>query len=232
MTFEVNEEMKQWAKEHFGSIGIGGIWSPDGAGLTYQKVDENTWKLVKRMNHPDVMENHARFATLMMSVGINMAEGEQVDYEPPTNPEQAYIMEQQHKMEIAQTWTHDCGKRICEMDLEKAVAHFVSDQEVLLETGDTDTVEVWAYRLQCPECDGEINMDPDDYHLLAGDDLFMQFVDSDGTILRAMTRRQMIDTADTNELGVLVGTSSPNTGAKVPPWMWGTYCRIIGDEEE
>jgi hypothetical protein len=91
---------------------------------------------------------------------------------------------------------------------------------------------VWAYRLECPECDGEINMDPDDYHLLAGDDLFMQFVDSDGTVLRAMTRRQMIETADTRELGVLVGTSSPNTGAKVPPWMWGTYCRVIGDEEE
>ena len=211
MTFEVNEEMKNWAREHFGSIGIGGIWSPDGAGLTYQKLDDNT---------------------LMMAVGINIAEGEQVDYEPPTNPEQAYVMEQQHKMEIAQTWTHDCGKRICEMALDEAVAYFVSEQEVLMESGDTDTIEVWAYKMQCPECDGEINMDPDDYHLLAGDELFMQFVDSDGTKLQAMTRRQMIETADTNELGVLVGSCSPNTGAKVPPWMWGTYCRIIGDEEE
>ena len=34
--FEINEEMKTWAKDHFDNMGIGGVWSPEGTGLTYQ----------------------------------------------------------------------------------------------------------------------------------------------------------------------------------------------------
>ena len=29
------------------------------------------------------------------------------------------------------------------------------------------------------------------------------------------------------ELGVLVGSECPDTGEKVPPWMWGTYCKRV-----
>ena len=70
--FEISEDMKTWAKEHFDNMGIGGVWSPEGTGLTYQKATDDSWKVIRMMNHPTVEENHMRFSTIMMSVGINM----------------------------------------------------------------------------------------------------------------------------------------------------------------
>ena len=36
--FEVSEDMKKWAKDHFDNMGIGGVWSPEGTGLTHLAV--------------------------------------------------------------------------------------------------------------------------------------------------------------------------------------------------
>ena len=69
----------------------------------------------------------------------------------------------------------------------------------------------------------DIAMNPDDYNLLAGDDLFMRYKNDYGFV-RALTRQQMFEMSNNGELGVLVGSECPDTGAKVPPWMWGTYC--------
>jgi hypothetical protein len=86
--------------------------------------------------------------------------------------------------------------------------------------------------LECV-CGKFLNVDPDDYHLMAGDQLFMRYVNTDGVTVQAMTRRQMIHAAESDRLGVLVGTHDPNTGERVPPWMWGTYCMTFdGSEEE
>ena len=116
-----------------------------------------------------------------------------------------------------------------DMDLTKAYAVFVNMKEVLMEDGETHEVEVWAFDQTC-ECGEPVSIDPDDYHLMAGDELFMRYRDSEGTILQAMTRRQMMQLGDEGGLGVLVGTSDPNTGEKVPPWMWGTYCAVIEED--
>ena len=78
-SFDVTDEMKQWAKEHFDTMGVGGIWSPEGAGLTYKKENDDSWKIVRKMNHSTVEENHMRFTSLMMSVGINMIEGDALE---------------------------------------------------------------------------------------------------------------------------------------------------------
>ena len=92
-------------------------------------------------------------------------------------------------------------------------------------------IEVWVYSLDCPDCDANINIDPDDYHLLTDDRLFMRYKNNEGTIMQALTRREMMIMGDTGELGALVGTVDPHTGEYVPPWLWGTYCSI-GSEEE
>ena len=117
------------------------------------------------------------------------------------------------------------------MGLELSKPNFVSEQEVLLDNGDTDMLEVWAYTIDCPDCDADITVDPDDYHLLTNDRLFMRYKNNEGTIMQALTRREMMTMGDAGEVGVLVGTVDPHTGEKVPPWLWGTYCSI-GSEVE
>jgi hypothetical protein len=229
-SFDVTDEMKQWAKEHFDSMGVGGIWSPEGAGLTYKKENDDSWKIVRKMNHSTVEENHMRFTSLMMSVGINMIEGDALEYEPPASPEEAYAQETSHKIEIAKSWACMCGLKLMDMDLTKGIPIFVAMKEVLMEDGETHEVEVWAYDQTC-ECGEAVSIDPDDYHLMAGDELFMRYRNSEGTINQAMTRRQMMQLGDEGGLGVLVGTSDPDTDEKVPPWMWGTYCMAIDEGE-
>jgi hypothetical protein len=231
MSFEMNDEMKKWAKELMSGLGIGGIWSPEGSGLTYKKMSDDTLLLTKMMNHPDVLENHARFTTIMMAIGINMAENENVLFDAPANPEEAYMLEQQHKIDIAHGWKCECGSKLIEMPHEKYSPRFLSEEEVLLENGDTDTMEIWGYLYECPDCDKAFNVDPDDYHLMAGDKLFMRYrIDSERT-MQAMTRREMIQAAK-DQTGILVGDSCPITGGKVPTWLWGTYCYVIVNDEE
>ena len=237
--FEINEEMKTWAKDHFDNMGIGGVWSPEGTGLTYQKITDDSWKVIRMMNHPTVQENHMRFSTIMMSVGINMVMGDEVAYDPPASSEEAYAQETAHRMEIAKSWACvECGHKLAELELETARPSFEGEQEILLEDGNTHEVEVWAYDLPC-SCGHVTKIDPDDFHLLAGDYLFTRYVNSEGTLRQCMTRKQMVEMADAEnpELGVVLGSKDPDTGERVPSWMWGTYCMSVErwglkDEEE
>ena len=231
--FEISEDMKTWAKEHFDNMGIGGVWSPEGTGLTYQKATDDSWKVIRMMNHPTVQENHMRFSTIMMSVGINMVMGDEVAYDPPASSEEAYAQETAHRMEIAKSWAcAGCGHKLAEMELDLAKPQFVQMQEILLDTGDTHEVEIWAYDLVCPSCSDVTKIDPDDYHLLAVDQLFMRYKNANGTLMRCLTRREMVELADRGELGVLLGSKDPETGERVPTWMWGTYCLAEASTEE
>jgi len=224
--FEISDDMQKWAKEHFNTMGIGGIWSPEGTGLTYQKVTNDSWKVTRMMNHPTVLENHMRFTTIMMEVGINMIEGGAVEYDAPASSEEAYAQETAHKMEIAKSWVCDCGEKLHTLNLELAKPQFGGDREMLLEDGETHTVEVWYYELPCA-CGTNTKIDPDDYHLIGGDYLFMRFVNSKGDLLQCMTRKQMVEMADSGGVGVLLGSKDPDTGDRVPSWMWGTYCMCV-----
>ena len=79
-----------------------------------------------------------------------------------------------------------------------------------------------------------LSIDPDDYHLLMGDDRFMQYMNNKGELLKAMDRGEMIRAIDEGSNARLIGTTDPETGEKVPPWMYGTYCEVVsmlGEEE-
>ena len=72
---EIDEGTKTWAREHFDAMSVGGVWSPEGTGLTYQKTNDNAWLLIRRMSHPSVIESHAAIVALMQSIDIDMIEG-------------------------------------------------------------------------------------------------------------------------------------------------------------
>ena len=46
MDWKPNEELIAWGKEHLGAIPLDGIWSPEGSGVQYRKMGENTFALM------------------------------------------------------------------------------------------------------------------------------------------------------------------------------------------
>ena len=52
MDWQPSEDLIKWGEEHFASMGVDSIWSPDDSGVTFRKTDDKTYALVYRMNHP------------------------------------------------------------------------------------------------------------------------------------------------------------------------------------
>ena len=229
---EFGPELKVWMLEHFQTMAESAVWRPDGTGLRYRKKDTTTLVLEHRIDHEQSLAHHQRIKDLCNAVAIVMEDDDVMITPAALSMEEAYRQEMQERQKIASSWSCECGVYLSNMELNKADAKYVGDREILLDDGDTTSVEDWAVAVVC-ECGKEILMNPDDYNLLAGDALFMRYKNGDGFYIKAMTRRDMQDYAKENRLGILVGRECPLSGVKVPPWMWGTYCMIEnGDEEE
>jgi hypothetical protein len=165
------------------------------------------------------------------------------------------------KREMAQQWADTDGTRLVDMDLENVWPEFVEDKEILLDNGDTTTMQIWAYKPLNPNTGEHLSIDPDDYHLLMGDEYFMRFrlrsSKRDESALNdeyyALSREEMIEYVDTNiifngmsgtDQGCAVGstaiqgvgdrlhTDDGTIPVRIPPWMWGTYCKNIDSGEE
>ena len=236
---DFSNELKVWALEHFGTMATNAVWRPESTGCRYRKLDDETLELEHRVDHPDSESHHERITGLFASVNINMVDSDVMVTSVALSAEESYRMEMQERQAIAASWTHDCGQPLANMPLSLGVPIFVGEREVLLDDGQTRSVEDWAVSVQCDNCDSPpVLMNPDDYNLLAGDGLFMRYKkcvdddddDDDDEWMVAMTREQMYATAEAGELGVLVGSRCPDTGEKVPPWMWGTYCKQVPHE--
>ncbi|MAK82788.1 hypothetical protein [Phenylobacterium sp.] len=216
-------ELIDWAKDHFSQMSVGGVWMPEASGLTYVKQSDNVWVLKSMINTPDVQNNHKRMVLLMNAVNISVDDSEVQLLPPPENDEQAWAQELHMKREIAQGWSDKDGTLLVDMGLENLFPSYVEDKEMLLENGDTTTIEIWGYIATNPNTDETITIDPDDYHLLMGDAYFMR-MKVDDSILTALNREQMV--AHIDDGGEVVSLGSKLEDMKVPPWMWGTTCKV------
>jgi len=153
--------------------------------------------------------------------------------------EEAFRQEMQERQAVAASWTTPEGTPLSELPLEDAYPKYLGDRHVLLDNGDTHTVEDWG--VVVPYVHNKfvetITMNPDDYNLLAGDALFMRYRilhENSDHYMVAMTRQQMFEMAEAfgSHSGILVGSTCPITGDKVPPWMWGTCCMKVEAEED
>lgn len=225
--------LKVWAMEHFNQMAMHAIWRPDGTGLRYRKTADNALTLEHRVDHPDTLIHHTKIVKLYESVNIEIEDDNPMVTPAALSAEEAYRMEIQERQAIASAWSCSCGVKLSELDLESAVPTYLGDKEILLDEGDTQTIEEWAFRVVC-DCKEIINMNPDDYNLLAGDSLFMRYKTSDNQWVHAMTRQEMLMYADSGQKGILVGSRCPLTQERIPPWVWGTYCKVnmISDGEE
>lgn len=217
------KELIEWAEQHFAQMSVGGVWMPEASGLTYVKESDTVWLLKSMMNTPEVEINHRRMVTLMNSVGISVDDGQVQLMPPPENEEQAWAQELHMKRDIAQGWADKDGTLLVDMLLESLFPSYIEDKEMLLENGDTTTIEIWGYIATNPNTNETMTIDPDDYHLLMGDEHFMRMKAGD-TILTALSREQMIEHIDGG--GQVVSLGSKLEDMKVPPWMWGTTCKV------
>ena len=233
-----DRKLKEWAIKHFAEMNVGGIWMPDSSGLTFIKVDKSTWSLKSKIESPEAEENLMRMRGLMADVGFVLLEDAVMVVPEPTNEEEARMLEIHMKRDVAQNWAASDGTLLKDMDLENVWPEFVEDKEIILDNGDTTTVQIWVYRPLNSNTDEYLSIDPDDYHLLMGDKYFMRFRTPDYEY-HALSREEMIEHIDTQK-GVHV--SSTGVGSKyieggeeevkIPPWMWGTYCMFTDRSEE
>ena len=223
-----------WAVEHVAKLSVGGMWAPVGTGLVYVKTTEKTLLLRRMSDLPETLDNHERMKVLMFDAGVTIIEDENTERVPaPQNQEEAMIQEVELKRMVAESWADTDGTLLIDMGLDNVYPSFIETAEVLLEDGETDSIEIWAYEVTNPNTGGRLPIDPDDYHILMGDMRFMQYRNSAGQVFRALTREQIIEYADTGRQHVIVGSKCPLTDERIPPWMFGTCCtHNEGDEEE
>ena len=223
MEWKANEELIAWGNEHLGAIPIDGIWSPDGSGVQYKKTGEDEWSLIFMYNHPTSKEQHEKFKHLMEACGYDVLEGDGVqEVVPPLDPQQHMQEEYERKQSVAQGWAcPECEYPLANSELDMRVDEFVEVTEIELSNGEHAPIELWRCLINCGGCGAVIPMEPDDYHLLAGDEYFMRW-NSNGYKYSALTRGDMKDLADA---GIQTGTvlGSTHEGERVPPWMWGIY---------
>ena len=229
-----DEGLKRWMSEHFATMAIGAIWMPENTGVTYQKKEGNSLSLIRMVDSEGCRSNHDRMKTVAWDLGYSIIEDEVEIVPEPRNPIEAQMQELDMKRRIAQGWADKDGTLLIDMNIDAVYPRFSQDTEILLDNGETTTVEVWEYPLLNPNTEEVLSIDPDDFHLLMGDDRFMQYVNEKGELYSAMDRGEMIRAIDDGIDARLVGTTDPVTGEKLPPWRYGTYCKvesILGEEE-
>jgi len=239
---EQDKQLVEWLRQHTADVSVGGMWMPEGSGLTYVKEDDKTWRLTHMIDDESVESGHTRMKTLLWDIGINMIDDEAIMRPAPTSEHEAHAQELHMKREMAQQWADTDDTRLVDMDLENVWPEYIEDKEILLDNGETTTLQIWAYRPLNPNTGEHLSIDPDDYHLLMGDKYFMRFRTSEFEFC-ALSREEMIEDIDMHKghtSGVGVGSihiggnqSHSERVVKIPPWMWGTYCQQLswGEEE-
>lgn len=223
-----------WADEHLSKIPIDGIWSPDDSGVQYRKMDDKTFALMFMYNHPMAQEMHEKFTLLIKESGYEMMVPDDVQMVTPPIGQQAQAeADFMRKQEIAMGWTCKCGAPLAGADLSNRTDEFVETIQANLSNNETMPIELWLINIKCSVCEETVPLEVDDYHLLAGDELFMT-CNTSKCSYKAITRHQimhMVDTgmikddlletsiANEDKAVVVLGTMRDNE--KVPPWMWG-----------
>ena len=128
--WEPDENSILWMRQHCTKIGIGGVWSPDGSGCTYERIDLDTWSLIRMMEHPNAIWHHERFKKLFIAAGLEVEDENPVQYPAPMSFEESERQRLEEKREIALNWRCECHLPLAEFDLEKRIDVFMEEKDV------------------------------------------------------------------------------------------------------
>jgi len=233
------EKDKEWTISHLNSINVGGIWAPGGSGLEYERTGETSLTLRKITQHPDSGEMHRRVLLTLDGTDWDITEDEAEMVLPSLNPQEEQYQQLLRQQAIAAQWeclTEDCNCKLVDMPLEDARWLTAGMQAALDENAQGIEMERWFVEFPCNECGAVTRIDPKDYGLLGGDDLFFRWVTEEGTYT-VLTREHVVDMVDSGLAStVCVPLGSTLNDEPVPPHMRGTYCLYSptnkGAEEE
>jgi len=228
----------EWTEQHLSSLAQGGVWAPGGTGLTYERTGDKELSLRSITQHPETLGMHDRVIAIIGKTDWDLVEGDYETIDPPLNPMEAQYQQMMQQQEVAARWdcpNEDCQQRLVDMPLEEGRWVDLGQQSALDEEGKVVEVERWIVAIECDACDAVVNLDPQDYGMLGGDELFFRWQAPDsGPVFTTLTREQVVDMVDSGVDGdtcVALGTDTP--WGPVPPHMRGTYClRSYGGEEE
>jgi len=240
MEWQPSEELIAWGMEHLAKLQVDAIWSPDDSGVQYRKMSETSYALIFMLNHPVAQEHHEKFTLLMEACGYEVTKPDGLEMvTPPIDPAAQAEMNYQQKRQIAEAWTCGCGFPLANCDHSKSAAEYVETIDAETSNGGTTPIDLWRITMECSACGVDNQIDPDDFHLLAGDDEFMRWRNGNTEYI-ALTREQLKDFADsgmfdegyTNNVVTVMGKFRGED--RVPPWLWGISCIIkknIAEEE-
>ena len=222
---------EEQAKDLLSKMRTGGIWEPEGLGLTLMKTKEGSVDLITQENTPFSAQARIRLRLLLGDIGWEMNEDEcQLIDVQSTDPFTRHMENTVKRQEMAQNnWTcvkEGCGCMMSAFPLEEGRWEFLGQEEMETPMGTIEEVEMWSVAVKCPVCDTEVMMEPYDYGLLAGDDLMLSYHTAKVTYT-ALEREEVIRCMDANLDNVIVtGTFCPFTREMLPPHVRGAVVMV------
>ena len=228
MTWEPTEDDIRWTEEILKSMEPGKAWVE--GEMTFLCSDENTLSLVSRTERAE--EPARRVGIVVEKLGWKF-----IDEEVNVMPDDPLEM-MQAAQEVAQDWTcpHCRDERLANCDLERAQWVSAGMQIAMEEDGQFQQHERWTVIIQCCQCNEEIVMQPMDYAMIAGEELFYSWRstsspavtidDEDMFELKCMHQAQIIDMVDNEKEIVTEITGSTWRGKPLPPHMQGTIVTV------
>ena len=224
MDWTPSEEEKESTKNELGNLPENGIWALPSNHAVYQRQGlESTLKLIQRMDHPAIAEGCNRVKLVCELIGweVHDDDAEILPFET-TSPEEMMFQERVRRQEMLMQATcsnNDCQTLVASMDLESPNWTHIRDVEMEDDDGNKQAVEVWSPIITCHDCSEEVKMMPEDYAILAGDDLATRFKTKGGVEYRVLTRDEVIHLVDINDMGSvhILGTFCPFNREIIPP---------------
>ena len=232
-----NEEL-EIAREELEALPADAFWSTPNQHAQYRRDgEENRLVLMKRLDHPMVEEACERVKTVAAMIDWEVDDSD-IELLPAwhPDPEEAMLQERmqlQEQLVKATCSNVECDAYIAAMDLEEAQWQHLDDATFVDEDGEEQTMEIWSPVVTCYKCGGEIQLAPEHYAILAGDDIANRFKSQSGITYRVLTRPEVIEMIDGKDSSLTVlGTFCPVAGEVLPPCYRGLMVSMSGGEEE
>jgi len=238
MQWKPTDEELEIAREELEGLPADAFWSTPNQHAQYRRDgEERRLVLVRRLDHPMVEEACERVKTVTDMIDWEVDDSD-VELLPAWHPEpeEAMLQERmrlQEQLVQATCANTECDVYLAAMDLEEAQWQHLDDAAYVDEDGVEQVMEIWSPVVTCYKCETEIQLAPEHYAILAGDDIANRFKSQEGITYRVLTRPEVIEMIDAKDSSLTVlGTFCPISGELLPPFYRGLMVSMSGGEEE
>ena len=240
MDWKPSEEDIESTRKELSALPAGAIWALPNNHAVFRRVgEEEKLVLLQKMNHPAIEEGIERICLVckLIEWEVDIDNAEELPFESMT-PEEMVYEERVRRQEMLMKATcanHECDTLLIGMDLDKPVWTHIRDAQVQGDDGEMVDVEIWSPIITCYECGEQIKMMPEDYAILAGDDLATRYTNAAGIEYRVISREEIVHSVDSGEMSniTILGTLCPISQEVVPPHFRALITKYtLPDEEE